>query len=130
MIRRSLTLFAAVLIGLPWAVLPAFSGSPCAKGMPKADASCTYCAPDSRPAPAGATLSAGCCFYSAGSETAPLQASGTSLSPKPHHAPDAPVAVPAGSAVIGAPGAIRVALAPELRFPAHAPPTETTRLLL
>jgi hypothetical protein len=130
MIRCTLTLFAAVLIGLPWAVLPAFSGSACVKGMPDDAASCTYCAPDSRSASADATLSAGCCFYGAGSETAPLQASGTSVTPRPHHSPDAPVAAMAGLVEIVPPDAVRVARSPERRLPAHAPPTETTHLLL
>ncbi|HSQ60589.1 MAG TPA: hypothetical protein VLT84_09185 [Acidobacteriota bacterium] len=130
MIRRTLTLLAAVLIGLPWAVLPAFSGSSCAKGMTKDAASCAYCAPESRAAYAATTVSAGCCSYAPGSQTTPLQASGASLSPKPHHTPDAPVAAMASLVEIVTPDAVRIARSPERRLPAHAPPTETTHLLL
>lgn len=130
MIRKSLALLVAILVGMPWAVLPASAGNACDRGMPKAKAPCSYCAPESRPAPAATTLSAGCCSYAARPDATPAQAGGIGSAPRPQASPEAPVAaLPSLDAIqLSMDGRILRTQGPAL--PSHAPPTETIRLRL
>lgn len=138
MMRRFTALLLALIVGLPWAVMPVTAGSGCAtaelgvaarNAQKKADA-CSYCAPAPRASSGRETFHASCCRFAPGTEASQAQAGGVSLTPKPLQSPEAPTAVLSGVTEVDAPNVVRIARAPNRRPAPHAPPTETTHLLL
>jgi hypothetical protein len=128
MMKRTMALTMMLLVALPWAVLPAGAGSACGPGERGASVSCSFCTLNGS-APEAESLRPGCCRFTPRTEAAPLQASGISASPSPHHSPEAPAAL-AGVPFHGAHGLIQVVSISAAPPPAHAPPTETTHLLI
>jgi hypothetical protein len=126
--KRMLATMLMALVALPWAVMPATAGSACA--MPGVRvSSCSYCAATAPSASEPFTLRSGCCRFLPATSLTPAPATGVSLTPKPHHAPDAIATTPGPTAppCLAAP---RLARDAARSGPAHAPPTETTHLLI
>lgn len=127
-IKRMIALMLAMAVALPWAALPAGAGSPCGPSANDSMASCSACRsggelPES-------SLRPGCCRFAPRGEAAPIQASSVSPTPKPQHSPETPAAAIASVSVDRARafGASIVHISPPPQ--SHAPPTETTRLLI
>jgi hypothetical protein len=124
--KRMLALMLMVLVGLPWAVMPAWGGSACA--MPGARAaSCSVCAGEAPSNDGTPVLRIGCCSYAPRASWTPDPANGVSLTPKPNLSPEALAPAWTDAAAIAA--APRSNAPPAARSaPPPSPPTETTHL--
>jgi hypothetical protein len=124
--KRAIALTLALLVALPWAALPLGAGAPCAPAGKEAMASCcttSGSAPES-------SLLPGCCRFTPRSEAAPIQASGVSPAPKPLQSPETPAAVVTCAALEFLRGSFASVVLTPSPPSIHAPPTETTHLLI
>ena len=129
-VKRFVASMLVVLMGLPWAAIPAARATACAMPSAKAVESCAYCAPSAASAGAGARLEAGCCRFLPNQESIPAQAGSVGSSPKPRQTPEAATPVLASAALSNPLAALAQEVPPLPDSPPLVSPTRTTHLLL